>query len=244
MLNCGSASKAQFVKELHDKVHSHIEKKVEKYASRANKGDLVWVHLRNERFPNLRKSKLFPRGDGPFKESHTFHVIDVSSFSGTLDLNLRGELDKDLVVTQGEMTIDKQVIVDLTLGKYKDEILCDVVPMEATHVLMRRPWNFDIKVTYDGVTNKFSFVHKGNKVTLKPLTHREVIEDQIKMKKREKKKEKKKIKSEKSKVKKDKKNKNKNILVSRKSIKKDLMNKKEPLLLFPTNMCLVLISPL
>ncbi|CAL9238832.1 unnamed protein product, partial [Arabidopsis halleri] len=32
-----------------------------------NEGDLVWVHLRKERFPKERKSKLMPRVDGPFK---------------------------------------------------------------------------------------------------------------------------------------------------------------------------------
>jgi hypothetical protein len=30
-------------------------------------GDLVWLHLRKERFPDLRKSKLMSRDDGPFK---------------------------------------------------------------------------------------------------------------------------------------------------------------------------------
>jgi hypothetical protein len=30
-------------------------------------GDLVWLHLRKERFPDLRKSKLMRRADGPFK---------------------------------------------------------------------------------------------------------------------------------------------------------------------------------
>ena len=30
-------------------------------------GDLVWLHLRKERFSELRKSKLMPRADGPFK---------------------------------------------------------------------------------------------------------------------------------------------------------------------------------
>jgi hypothetical protein len=30
-------------------------------------GDLVSLHLRKEWFPNLRKSKLIPRADGPFK---------------------------------------------------------------------------------------------------------------------------------------------------------------------------------
>jgi len=30
-------------------------------------GDLVWIHLRKERFPSKRKSKLMPRADGPFE---------------------------------------------------------------------------------------------------------------------------------------------------------------------------------
>ena len=29
-------------------------------------GDLVWLHLRKDRFPEVRKSKLMPRADGPF----------------------------------------------------------------------------------------------------------------------------------------------------------------------------------
>jgi hypothetical protein len=46
------------------------------YEKRANKGrkkvlfeqgDLVWVHLRKDRFPDQRKSKLQPLADGPFK---------------------------------------------------------------------------------------------------------------------------------------------------------------------------------
>ncbi|RDX78250.1 hypothetical protein CR513_41500, partial [Mucuna pruriens] len=53
-----------------------MEKKGEQYAKSANKGrkevlfkegDLVWVHWRKERFPHLRRSKLIPREDGPFK---------------------------------------------------------------------------------------------------------------------------------------------------------------------------------
>jgi len=30
-------------------------------------GDLVWIHLREDQFPKKQKSKLMPRGDGPFK---------------------------------------------------------------------------------------------------------------------------------------------------------------------------------
>ena len=30
-------------------------------------GDLVWIHLRKDRFPDLQKSKLMPHADGTFK---------------------------------------------------------------------------------------------------------------------------------------------------------------------------------
>ncbi|RDY05254.1 hypothetical protein CR513_10935, partial [Mucuna pruriens] len=42
--------------------------------------------------------------------------------------------------TKGNMLVNKQVLVELTQGKYKDEILCDVVPMQETHILFGRPW--------------------------------------------------------------------------------------------------------
>ena len=40
----------------------------------------------------------------------------------------------------GEIIVNKQVLINFSIGKYKDEVLCDVVPMEATHVLLGRPW--------------------------------------------------------------------------------------------------------
>ena len=61
--------------------------------------DFVWVHMRKERFPKQRRSKLMPRGDGPYQiierindnaykvdllgeygVSATFNVSDLSSF--------------------------------------------------------------------------------------------------------------------------------------------------------------------
>jgi len=68
--------KAQVVKTLHESVRQQIEKRNRVYATKANKGrkhvvfqpgDWVWVHKRKERFPAHRKSKLQPRGDGPFQ---------------------------------------------------------------------------------------------------------------------------------------------------------------------------------
>ena len=95
-----------------------------------------------------------------------------------------------------EMLCDKQVEVCFKIGKYEDAVLCDVVPMEASHLLLGRPWQFDRSVLHDGRTNKYSFMHSGQKICLAPLSPSEVRDDQKKMKekyeqeKREKEKEK------------------------------------------------------
>ena len=74
--NLEGKQRAEFVKSLHEKVKAQIEKKTLQYEKQHNKerkqvifepSDWVWVHLRKERFPNQRKSKLMPRGDGTFK---------------------------------------------------------------------------------------------------------------------------------------------------------------------------------
>jgi hypothetical protein len=67
-------------------------------------GDLVWLHLRKEWFLDLRKSKLMPRADGPFKVlkkinenaykldlptdfgvSPTFNIADLKPYLGEVD---------------------------------------------------------------------------------------------------------------------------------------------------------------
>ena len=39
----------------------------------------------------------------------------------------------------GELVVDRQVLICFFIGKYVDEILFDVVPMEASHLLLERP---------------------------------------------------------------------------------------------------------
>ncbi|PKI44976.1 hypothetical protein CRG98_034615 [Punica granatum] len=61
---------------MHKEVRKKIIRQNEKYTEQANKfrkpttfkeGDLVWIHLRKERFPQGRFGKLKPRADGPFR---------------------------------------------------------------------------------------------------------------------------------------------------------------------------------
>ncbi|XP_052193846.1 uncharacterized protein LOC127802180 [Diospyros lotus] len=83
----------------------------------------------------------------------------------------------------GEVKVTQQVLVSFSIGKYSDEVLCDVVPMHASHILLGRPWEFDRRATKDGYTNRYSFMMNNRPVTLVPLTPKQVYEDQVKMQK-------------------------------------------------------------
>jgi hypothetical protein len=109
-VNFDASKRVEFIKKLHDQARTNIEKMTKLYEKRANngqkkvlfeRGDLVWVHLRKDRFPDQRKSKLQPWADGPFKVlrkindnayeidlpstydvSKSFNVDDLSPFFG------------------------------------------------------------------------------------------------------------------------------------------------------------------
>ncbi|RDX85601.1 Retrovirus-related Pol polyprotein from transposon 17.6, partial [Mucuna pruriens] len=72
---------------------------------------------------------------------------------------------------------------------YEDEVLCEVVPIKAKHLLLGRQCQFERKVIHDGVTNRFTFtfVHMGKKLLLKPLSPKDVQEDKNKMREKRKK---------------------------------------------------------
>jgi hypothetical protein len=83
----------------------------------------------------------------------------------------------------GEVRVTKQVLVAFRIGKYEDEVVCDVVPMQAGRLLLGQPWQFDRRVKYDGFTNKYSFVLNQQPITLVPLSPKQVHEDQVRLQK-------------------------------------------------------------
>jgi hypothetical protein len=71
-----TSQRSEFDLKMHETTKLNIEKMNEKYRIAGSKGqkevklepgDLVWLHLQKERFPELRKSKLMSRADGPSK---------------------------------------------------------------------------------------------------------------------------------------------------------------------------------
>nr|GEZ90466.1 putative nucleotidyltransferase, ribonuclease H [Tanacetum cinerariifolium] len=60
--------------------------------------------------------------------------------------------------------------VPLAIGKHYNELVtCDVVDMEACHVLLGRPWQHDVDATYQGNSNMYLFKYSGKIIAMLPL---------------------------------------------------------------------------
>ncbi|XP_020272569.1 uncharacterized protein LOC109847748 [Asparagus officinalis] len=63
--------------------------------------------------------------------------------------------------------------VSFSIGRsYVDEALCDIVEMDACHMLIGRPWQFDVDATHKGKDNVYVFKKDGRQIVLKPLTEK------------------------------------------------------------------------
>ncbi|KZV46324.1 hypothetical protein F511_14549 [Dorcoceras hygrometricum] len=151
-LNLDGKKKTEYVRTLHEKVRANIEKKIQQYTKQANKGkkkvtfepgDWVWLHLRKER----RRSKLLPRGDGPFQVlerinenaykldlpgeynvSATFNVSDLSLFDVGHDQDLRtnpsqeGEDDAITAIRRDPLALPSGPITRGRIKKFKEAL--------------------------------------------------------------------------------------------------------------------------
>ena len=119
-------------------------------------------------------------------------VIDSGSCTNVASARLVSKLNLDTkphpkpyklqwLSEKNEVCVDSQVEVSFSIGKYEDKVFCDVIPMEACHILLGRPWQYDTKAIHDCYNNKFSFIHHEKKVVLKSLSPSEVREDQKKL---------------------------------------------------------------
>ena len=115
------------------------------------------------------KEKTFFNLDAKLKKWVCSLIIDGGSSTNIASTRLVEKLSLETIPhakpyklawisKEGEIDVNQQVLINFSIGSYKDEVLCDVVPMEVTHVLLGRPWQFD-------------------KQTLQPLSPQEVNKD-------------------------------------------------------------------
>ena len=68
-----------------------------------------------------------------------------------------------------EVQVTKQALITYSVGNLRDEVLYDVLPMDACHLLLGRPWQFDRDAIHNGGSNTYPFKLKRRGYTLTPL---------------------------------------------------------------------------
>ena len=69
-----------------------------------------------------------------------------------------------------EVTVNKRCLIKFSIGRtYTYKVWCDVIPMNAYHLLLGRPCQYDRKVIHDGGKNTYTFWKDGSKIILLPL---------------------------------------------------------------------------
>ncbi|KAJ9555026.1 hypothetical protein OSB04_009640 [Centaurea solstitialis] len=70
--------------------------------------------------------------------------------------------------------VKHRCLVQFSIGtRYSDEVWCEVVPMDACHILLGRPWQYDRRTKHDGFLNTYTFKKEGVNVQLVPLDARD-----------------------------------------------------------------------
>jgi len=73
-----------------------------------------------------------------------------------------------------QLLVSEQCEVEFQVGKYKDKIVCDVMPMDLCHIFLGRPWQYDSRAIHDGKKNTYKFGKDGVNHTLLPLQEEDV----------------------------------------------------------------------
>jgi hypothetical protein len=192
-VNLDGKKKAEFVKMIHEKARLNIERRTKQYVHQANNerkkavfelGDWVWLHLRKDRFLEKRRSKLLPRGDGPFQVverindnaykldlpgeygvSASFNVVDLSPFDVGDDLRTNPSQEGENDANQGAGHVDHTLRNGAEFTQ--DLLSLPSVPItrlrakhfkEALNGLIQENWA-DSKKTKMGSNNNQSLVH-------------------------------------------------------------------------------------
>jgi hypothetical protein len=73
-----------------------------------------------------------------------------------------------------QVNATKQCLSEFKIGGYKDEILCDVIPMDVCHLLLGRPWQYDRNVIHDGRKKTYTLEKNGRTHMLLLIKDKEV----------------------------------------------------------------------
>jgi len=136
----------------------------DKVVEEANEGELLV----------LRRVLSNQRGVKDEQRENTFHtrctvqgkvcslIIDRGSCANVVSLSMIKKLGLQTITHQHpyniqwlnqskEIHVNSRCLVTFSIRKnYQDELWCDVIPMDACHMLLGRPWLYDRKVMHNG----------------------------------------------------------------------------------------------
>ncbi|XP_019098106.1 PREDICTED: uncharacterized protein LOC109131522 [Camelina sativa] len=73
------------------------------------------------------------------------------------------------LTSKTDIRMSKRCKVPFLMGlHYKDVVYYDVLHMDACHILLGRPWQYDRRTTHDGFANTHSFTYEDRRITLIP----------------------------------------------------------------------------
>jgi len=170
--------------EEEDRIWCSIEETQEEVMEEADAGELLV----------LRRTLSSLKGDKEEQRENIFHsqctsrekvcslIIDGGSCANVASSNTVEKLNLQAMthphpytiqwLNQGKgLQVNSRCLVAFSIGKhYTDEIWCDIIPMDAYHIFLGRPWLYDRKLMHDGCLNTYTFSKDGKKVTLAPLS--------------------------------------------------------------------------
>jgi len=59
--------------------------------------------------------------------------------------------------------VQKRCQIPIQFVTYRDNVWCDILSVDVSHIIFGRPWLFDLDVIIYGRTNQCSFVHNDKK---------------------------------------------------------------------------------
>ena len=70
-----------------------------------------------------------------------------------------------------ETTVRDTSTFTFSIGKiYQTSITCDIIAMNACHIILGQPWQFDNRTVYDRYKNTYEISWEGKKITFLPTT--------------------------------------------------------------------------
>ncbi|GJX22684.1 reverse transcriptase, partial [Tanacetum coccineum] len=108
----------------------------------------------------IRKLMLAPKQED-HSQRHQLFCTRCTINGRVFDLIIDSGSCENIIGTAERIHIKERCGVPFSIGRYSNEVYCDIVDMDACHLLFGRPWQFDVDARHDGRDNIYRLEKKG-----------------------------------------------------------------------------------